>query len=82
MYENELMEQEKAIEEKYAKIEEERIFSIVSEDCLFRYIVVLSIFHLFPFYVVSMNNYSIMVVRINRNMGEIKEYFWNLLPLF
>ncbi len=35
-YEKELMEQEKAIEEKYEKIEEERIFSIVSEEALKR----------------------------------------------
>ncbi len=33
-YEKELMEQEKAIEEKYEKIEEERIFSIVSKEAL------------------------------------------------
>ena len=33
-YEKELMEQEKAIEEKYEKIEEERIFSIVSKEML------------------------------------------------
>ncbi|MBP3784213.1 MAG: 1,4-alpha-glucan branching protein GlgB [Butyrivibrio sp.] len=33
-YEKEIMEQEKAIEEKYEKIEEERIFSIVSEEAL------------------------------------------------
>ncbi len=33
-YEKELMEQEKAIEEKYEKIEEERIFSIVSEEAI------------------------------------------------
>ncbi|MBR1669296.1 MAG: 1,4-alpha-glucan branching protein GlgB [Butyrivibrio sp.] len=33
-YEKELLEQEKAIEEKYEKIEEERIFSIVSEQAL------------------------------------------------
>ncbi len=35
-YEKEIMEQEKAIEEKYEKIEEERIFSIVSEEALKR----------------------------------------------
>ena len=33
-YEKELLEQEKAIEEKYEKIEEERIFSIVSEEAI------------------------------------------------
>ncbi len=33
-YEKELLEQEKAIEEKYEKIEEERIFSIVSAEAL------------------------------------------------
>jgi 1,4-alpha-glucan branching enzyme len=33
-YEKELQEQEKAIEEKYEKIEEERIFSIVSEEAI------------------------------------------------
>ena len=33
-YEKELLEQEKAIEEKYEKIEEERIFSIVSKEAL------------------------------------------------
>ena len=33
-YEKELAEQEKAIEEKYEKIEEERIFSIVTEDAV------------------------------------------------
>ncbi|MBQ7613464.1 MAG: 1,4-alpha-glucan branching protein GlgB [Butyrivibrio sp.] len=33
-YEKELLEQEKAIEEKYEKIEEERIFSIVSTEAL------------------------------------------------
>ncbi len=35
-YEKEIMEQEKAIEEKYEKIEEERIFSIVSEEAFKR----------------------------------------------
>ena len=33
-YEKELLEQEKAIEEKYEKIEEERIFSIVNKEAL------------------------------------------------
>jgi 1,4-alpha-glucan branching enzyme len=33
-YEKELLEQEKAIEEKYEKIEEERIYSIVSEEAI------------------------------------------------
>ena len=33
-YERELAEQEKAIEEKYEKIEEEKIFSIVSEEAI------------------------------------------------
>ncbi len=33
-YEKELLEQEKAIEEKYEKIEEERIFSIISKEAL------------------------------------------------
>ena len=33
-YERELAEQEKAIEEKYEKIEEERIFSIVTEEAV------------------------------------------------
>ncbi len=33
-YEKELLEQEKAIEEKYEKIEEERIFSIISDEAL------------------------------------------------
>ena len=33
-YEKELLEQEKAIEAKYEKIEEERIFSIVSEEAI------------------------------------------------
>ncbi len=33
-YEKELLEQEKAIEEKYEKIEEERIFGIVSEEAI------------------------------------------------
>ncbi len=33
-YEKELLEQEKAIEEKYEKIQEEKIFSIVSEQAL------------------------------------------------
>ncbi len=33
-YEKELLEQEKAIEEKYEKIEEEKIFSIVSQEAI------------------------------------------------